>query len=421
MVRLITLGLLLSYFFIFIVNTLSLAYDRYIVQFLGLAVINIAAFILILRKYSFVNVISSLKNVKPLLFYSGFIILSAVSIFVAENQVESIITFSQYLTFFFSLLFIYILSKQSKIKFDVLLINLSLFSIFLESTYILLIFFDNIIMNGETFSRSNIYKGFTANINIAAFSLVVKSPAALYIIFKSKKLFYKILGGILIFMIVSCLTILLSRGALIAFAFITLLMIIYSLLKKVNKNILSSAVVVFSILISYLTFSNFIVNDQENLINERITSIQIDGQDQSINERLRFYKGAFESILENPILGVGVGNWKIESMKYDSKFVTGYRIPFHAHNDILQVAAESGLLASFFFLLFLVYPFYVFIKLKVYMIRDIKFYCILLMMTVYIIDTLINFPISRPVSHIFLIFISITLMFLANKYEKTNN
>ena len=64
-------------------------------------------------------------------------------------------------------------------------------SIFLESTYILFIFFENIIFSGENFTRSNIYKGFTSNINIAAFSLVAKSPA-LYIIFKSEKLLNKI-------------------------------------------------------------------------------------------------------------------------------------------------------------------------------------------------------------------------------------
>ena len=43
------------------------------------------------------------------------------------------------------------------------------------------------------------------------------------------------------------------------------------------------------------------------------------------------------------------------------------------------------------------------------------------MMTVYVIDTLFNFPIARPVSHIFLIFVSITLIFIMNKYEKNSN
>ena len=119
-------------------------------------------------------------------------------------------------------------------------------------------------------------------------------------------------------------------------------------------------------------------------------------------------------------MGIGIGNWKIKSMKYDAKYATAYRVPFHAHNDFLQVAAESGVLASLFFILFLLYPFYVFIKHKIYNNTDLKYFIILLMILVYTIDTLLNFPIARPISHIFLIFMSIGLMFLANKYEKNN-
>ncbi len=420
MIKKITIGILSCYFFVFLVNNLSITFDRYTVQFVVLSLINIIAFSVLIKTYSFNDTMNSFKRSKPLFFYSGFIVLSALSIFVADNQVESVIIFSQYLSFYFSLLLIYTLSKQSKLKFIDILIYLSIISVFLESAYILLTFFDAVIINGESFTRSNLYKGFTANINIAAFSLAGKSPIILYYIFKSNKTINKVLGGLLVFMIASCLSILLSRGAFIAFALVNLLFIIYSLLKKLDNYFISSSVIVLSILLSYFTFSNLIKNGPENLINERIVSIQIDREDQSINERLRFYKAAFESIKENPILGIGIGNWKIESMKYDSKFATGYRVPFHAHNDFLQVAAESGLFASIFFILFLLYPFYLFIKYKIYRTADIEYFCVLLMMMVYILDTLINFPIARPISHLFLIFVSITLIFLADKYEEKN-
>lgn len=420
MIKKITIVILACYFFVFLVNNLQLSWDRYIVQFLVLAGINIAAFIFLLKINAFTNTINSFKKNKPIIFYSGFITLSALSIIIADNQVESIIVFSQYLTFFFALLIIYTLSKQSKINFINLLINLSLISIFIESTYILLIFFDNIIINGESFIRANIYKGFTANINIAAFSLAAKSPAVFYYIYNSKKLINKSLGGILIFMLMSCLWIILSRGAFIAFAFIVILMITYSILKRVNNFIISSSILILPILISYLIFSNIIVSGDDNLINQRVSSIQIDREDDSIDQRLRFYDAAIESIKENPLMGIGIGNWKIKSMKYDAKYATAYRVPFHAHNDFLQVAAESGVLASLFFILFLLYPFYVFIKHKIYNNTDLKYFIILLMILVYTIDTLLNFPIARPISHIFLIFMSIGLMFLANKYEKNN-
>ena len=179
MIKKITIGLLVSYFFIFLVNNLSLSWDRSIVQFLVLSGINIVAIIFLLKNHSLHDITNSLKESKQIKFYSGFIILSIASIIVADNQIESLIVSSQYLTFFFALLIIYKLSKNSKIKFDNLIINLCMISIFLESGYILFTFFENIIFSGENFTRSNIYKGFTGNINIAAFSLVAKSPSFL--------------------------------------------------------------------------------------------------------------------------------------------------------------------------------------------------------------------------------------------------
>ena len=420
MIKKITQGLLSCYFFIFLVDNLSLAYDRSIVQFLILSVINVIAFLFLLKTFSFISTINSLKSRKPILFYSVFIGLSALSILVAENKVESLIVFSQYLSFFFALLLIYTLSKQTKINFVSLVFNLSVISIFLESSYILYIFFDNIIINAEIFSRSNIYKGFTGNINIAAFSLVAKSPIVIYYIYDSEGILKKSLYGVLAFMLVSCLLILLSRGAFIAFTFIIATIIIFSIVKKIKNYITSTTILIIPIIISYFIFSNLIVNGDDNLINERVTSIKIDREDNSIDERLRFWGAAIESIKENPIIGIGVGNWKIKSMKYDAKYAKGYRVPFHAHNDFLQVASESGVFAAIFFALFLLYPFYLFIKYKVYSTLDQKYLVTLLIMTVYLIDTLLNFPIARPISHIFMIFVSITLIFLGKKYEKNS-
>ena len=44
---------------------------------------------------------------------------------------------------------------------------------------VLYLVIDDVIINGNEFARSNDYKGFAANINITAFSLVIKSPVIL--------------------------------------------------------------------------------------------------------------------------------------------------------------------------------------------------------------------------------------------------
>ena len=105
---------------------------------------------------------------------------------------------------------------------------------------------------------------------------------------------------------------------------------------------------------------------------------------------------------------------KSGALTNSSKNITGYRIPFHAHNDFLQVGAESGILALSFFIFFIFYPFYKFFKNFKHNHLHIV---LLLSLSVFIFDSLINFPISRPISHIFLLFLLTALNNLKYDYE----
>ena len=72
----------------------------------------------------------------------------------------------------------------------------------------------------------------------------------------------------------------------------------------------------------------------------------------------------------------------------------------------LQVAAESGIFAFLSFILLIIYP----VKRIVHVKRINKEYIILcLMMGVYMIDSIFNFPIARPISHIFFLFLLVAL------------
>ena len=72
--------------------------------------------------------------------------------------------------------------------------------------------------------------------------------------------------------------------------------------------------------------------------------------DTSSQKRLGYYKFAIKSILNNPILGIGLGNWKIYSIKSESQVYDDYQIPFHVHNDYLEVATETGIIGMLLFL-----------------------------------------------------------------------
>ena len=73
--------------------------------------------------------------------------------------------------------------------------------------------------------------------------------------------------------------------------------------------------------------------------------------DDSSNQRFRYYSQAIESILKNPLIGIGIGNWELESIKYDAQNISGYIIPYHVHNDYLEIAAETGLIGALIYYL----------------------------------------------------------------------
>lgn len=420
MFRQVTKSLLVLYFFNFFIDNINLAYDRYTVQFLYLSGLNIISFCYLIYNFPLVKIFNLLRKKKLLIFYSLFILISAISILSANNQVSSIILLSQYLIFFFALILCYSLASFAKVNFIKLLFTLCVISVFFESAHILYIFFENVILGGIEFSRSNNYSGFAGNVNISAFSIAVKLPVVIYYIFKTNKTFNRTLLLIILSMTFFTLFILLSRGAFLAIIFATLTLILFAYLKTMDKRFIKTIFVAISIFISYTSFNLLTNGGENNIVVERLSSLNLSGEDRSINLRLSYYQAALTSIKKYPLLGIGLGNWKIESIKYAAPNMRSYIVPMHAHNDFLQVASESGVFALIFFSLLFLYPYFFFIKKKIYAGKENEFFVILVMMSVYLIDSMLNFPISRPISHIFLIFLLVSLTFLIERNEISN-
>ncbi len=75
----------------------------------------------------------------------------------------------------------------------------------------------------------------------------------------------------------------------------------------------------------------------------------------SIHYRFLLWGNTLEMIKDHPVLGVGIGNWRVRYVGYSSKFaldkgVTSRRQPGRAHNDHLQVLAELGLVGAALYL-----------------------------------------------------------------------
>ena len=113
---------------------------------------------------------------------------------------------------------------------------------------------------------------------------------------------------------------------------------------------------------------------------------------------------AVKSIMQYPILGIGIGNWKIKSIEYAGVDVNGYTVPYHTHNDFLQISAEIGVIGGIIYLMIYLIPIYqVLIKLKNRVLDNLNLVYLLIISSIFI-DSMLNFPIARPVNHIFLLF-----------------
>ena len=53
---------------------------------------------------------------------------------------------------------------------------------------------------------------------------------------------------------------------------------------------------------------------------------------------------------KNPITGIGLGNWKIESIPYEKTTTNDHIISNHPHNDFLEISTETGVLNGFIYL-----------------------------------------------------------------------
>ena len=81
-----------------------------------------------------------------------------------------------------------------------------------------------------------------------------------------------------------------------------------------------------------------------------------------------------------------------------------YIVPVYVHNDFLHTATEIGIIGLIAFILIFVIPLSnltVLLKKGTYSNESLF---LILIIGVYIIDSMLNFPVSRPISYVYLIF-----------------
>lgn len=130
-----------------------------------------------------------------------------------------------------------------------------------------------------------------------------------------------------------------TRGAWIAVAFILALYFIYSL-----RRFKKAALVIG---LAFIVFSGMLFGTSAG--QKRVMSI-FDINNQSNHERLLLWTSAWQMFQDHPLTGVGAGN-------YAKQYQTRYILPEakerklgHAHNNLLHILAETGIIGILGFL-----------------------------------------------------------------------
>jgi O-antigen ligase len=384
-------------------------------QWLYLSILNVLGLYLFYR-FRFVKQIHEILKNPLVIAFSLLGLWALISIFYAPNNSEVLIESGRLFTLI------------------ILLVNLSfaLFTIkdrmnFISSILVIYLGIELLMVLVPTYitygtfqglNRNQIFQGIAANINITAFSILLKVPFA-FLLFKKKKskILKTVIFSILTFSFFT-ISLLGTRGALLG----SLLIVITSafcsiLLFKNKKGVINAVFLILSILTPFLLNRISQIDNKSDVFNRLDTLTN--PNDGSISERLSYYKFSINSIIENPLIGMGYGNWKIESIPATLDGRTTYTVPYHSHNDFLQLGAELGLFGLMLYIFVFGFAFYMLYKLfKARKINKYYIETIVLFLMVYLIDANLNFPISRVIIQTVLMLI---LSYLVVEYTKISN
>ena len=413
------------------------AIDKVATQWFYLNFLN--TIVLLILLYLKIDLKKYFLNKSSLIFISLFV-WSILSLFVSINKVESLVVLTQ--LFALTISFVISLICFSKIENSFRYFS-AIASIYLiaELIRIYLPFTNSNFDLSLIFKRSSYFLGFAANVNITAFSILYKVPFFIYTIFNLKRI--KTVALIIISLVVFSLiffasgTLNSTRGAILTYTILSPLLLIlsgsiYFKLKK-KRFLIISLTYTLALVLSFSInsfVSGYLGKSDSNLSNRVSTLVSLVDEekkvDASINLRINYYYQALNHIIENPFFGTGIGNWKIKSIDTNKKNIIGYQVPYHVHNDFLELAAELGLIGLGIYILLLYTGFkkvilntwnIVFSKKNLVQNHGI-WITTFLYLTVFLIDSNLNFPFARPIVIIILI---IVLAFLASNKEFQTN
>jgi O-antigen ligase/tetratricopeptide (TPR) repeat protein len=341
----------------------------------------------------------------------AFFIIAGFSIFGAINKGESIVVYARFSTtvlmyFNISLLMLGRLPLMSGLAVVVSLILL------IQSIQILGQFNQGITEDQPVDQIISNLRGNSGNKNILAASLAFELSMVIYLLLSIKN-WFRIIPALIIIMGLAALVLVNARASFVSVAVQLVIFLTFGILWTIReKRGREGLIIICWVVVPFLfgVFSGNTILDQAiesqgkatgyNTIAERAKTITF-----SSSGRTNLWISAIDYIKKHPLMGAGFGNWKIASIPYEKDSIDEFYVAYHAHNDFLEMAAETGWIGGLIFLsIFFIATFYLLTILlrrnstKIYWLAT----CISMSLASYFIDATFNFPCERPIMQMYL-------------------
>jgi putative inorganic carbon (HCO3(-)) transporter len=411
-----------------------LALDTNTPKFFATALLNLLVFGVIVSiedRRQLSGFVGRLFSTNVGMVYALFMVAVLLSFTQAINLSESLLQFMKIFTVFTAVVNLsFILNRDTSFVKIIMIIMTGL----LLFDSISVFYYINKFVSGEIPSILEI-KTVYSNKNILASAIFVKLPFALYLMVYENGWPRKI--SWVAFMSGIAATLFLATRAfylgLIVISFIYLFYyVIYYLRKKDNKKLWQIGSYSVAIIIALISFSiiQSLVYPKDKAVDKYTRSIteqveSIINNDNSTRQRLDAWRWSWELIKENPLFGVGAGNWKVAILKHENQQSDGFIYIYKAHNDFIETATETGLVGGILFLSIFGLIFWNLIWLNVKNTEENSnhqrlYFIAATGLLFYGVDASFNFPADRPeIQVLFAFFVAIGVVSILQRKQKS--
>ncbi|MFC2466357.1 MAG: O-antigen ligase family protein [Capnocytophaga endodontalis] len=399
--------LLIAYGYVTVITPNWMAFDSNATKFYTFAILNLVVVALVFFIKEFrerTQVLFGFFTNKIGIAYSLIMVMALLSFSKAINTEEAILHFFKIFTAFSAAWMVSALVIYYKEGIVVLALAMTILL-----CYDFLVAMDGIkgVIKGTATDLA--IKGSYSNKNILASAIFIKIPFAVWLFYFRRENYLRLIGAVGLTLGTLAVFFMSTRTFYLATILTVVIFVIYGaidffILKRretgvkvlIHVGLVVIAFGIFSFVQNYLYPQEV---RQSTSFGARLAEVA-NQENQSNNLRKTAWViTATDMIPNDPLLGVGIGNWKVRFLQYENSYSPHYIYMYKNHNDFLELTAEVGIFGGLAFLaIFLLAAFY-FIK-GTYKNKNSEqeqwFFLPLFGLFAYSFDAFFNFPQDRP-------------------------